>query len=174
MKKNKNSIKRFLILMMSIALLISSFSGCGSNNTANKENNVQNTSSNSKDTNDSSGETNATDPVTPAEPDKLKVWASWDGMADILTEQGDAPYWKAYQKATNTEIEFLDITGGSEALSILISTGDMPDIIIEYDFNIPTGIQQSLLDKTIIPLNEPMDAGYMPNFKAYLDRNNFV
>ena len=104
--------------------------------------------------------------------DKLVVWGSWDGMADILDEQGNAPYWQAYQEATNTEIEFIDTTGGKEALSVLISTmstGDMPDIIIEYDFNIPTGLQQSLLDETIIPLNGPMDAGYMPNFTAYLE-----
>ncbi len=100
---------------------------------------------------------------------KLTVWSSWDGMADILDSQGNAPYWQAYQEATNTEIEFMDSTGGTEALSVLISTNDMPDIIIDYSHNIPTGIQQSLLDETIIPLNDAMDAGYMPNFKSYLE-----
>ncbi len=112
--------------------------------------------------------------ITSTEPVKLKIWSSWDGAADLMKNQGDAPYWKAYEKATNTDLEFVDSTGGLEALSVLIASGDLPDIIIDYSTNIPKGIQQNLHDGTIIALNDAMDAGYMPNFKAYMEKDKEV
>ncbi len=162
MKKFQSKVHRIIGIMMVMLMVINLFSGCkGENTSTNKE---------QPKTTQGVEQTETQSP----EPTKLTVWGSWDGMADILKNQGDAPYWKAYQKATNTQLEFLDTTGGMEALSVLISTGDLPDIIIEYSNNIPTGIQQSLLDETILPLNEAMDAGYMPNFKAYLENDKEV
>lgn len=167
MKTNHKKFHRFISIILTFLLIVSMLAGC--NKEDSKETKGGDTKQgteakgNSDDSKDNTGDN------TKGEPAKLTIWGSWDGMADVLNNQGDAPYWKAYQEATNTELEFLDITGGKEALSVLISANDMPDIIIEYDFNVPTGPQQSLLDGTIIPLNEPMDAGFMPNLKAYLE-----
>lgn len=172
MKNTYTYFKKQLGLTLMLIMIVISFSGCGTTSDDAKISKGDITTESVAPTKETTDSNNAES--TPKEPDKLTIWSSWDGMADILTEQGDAPYWKAYEEATNTEVEFLDSTGGTEALSILISTGDTPDIIIEYEGKVPTGVQQSLLDGTIIPLNEVMDAGYMPNFKAYLDSDEEV
>lgn len=164
MKKNRLKSHRFhriISIMVVMIMILSMLSGC--------KNNAEPAGKDQTDAKGGeSGETQNSEPA------KLTIWSSWDGMADILKNQGDAPYWQAYQKATNTQLEFLDSTGGAEALSVLISTGDLPDVIIEYSANIPTGIQQSLHDDTILALNDAMDAGYMPNFKAYLEEDKEV
>ena len=160
MKMKQMKFYRLLSLILTMLLVVGMLAGCKKDEGSNSK--EKSTKTGNQSSNDSTGNQSS-------EPDKLTIWGSWDGMKDVINAQGDAPYWQDYQKATNTEIEFLDITGGKDALSVLISADDMPDIIIEYDFNVPTGPQQSLLDGTIIPLNEPIDAGYMPNFKEYLE-----
>ncbi len=67
------------------------------------------------------------------------------------------------------DLQFVDSSGRKDALSILIGTDDLPDIIIEYNSDVSGGVQKLLADGSILPLNELMDAGYMPNLKAYLE-----
>lgn len=165
MKKNQSRFYRVIALIMATLMVVSMLYGCKKEDTTTKGEAVTkdgNTVSSNEEENTETGN---------SEPTKLTIWGSWDGMADILNKQEDAPYWQAYMKATNTELKFLDTTGGADALSVLISSGDLPDIIIEYSNNIPTGVQQNLLDGTIIALNDAIDAGYMPNFKAYLEKD---
>lgn len=152
MKKSRSNFYRVIGFMMMAIMVLCMLSGCK------KETAAKNGGTDTADTG----------------PVKLKIWSNWDGVADICKSQGEAPYWKAYERATNTEIEFVDSTGGLEALSVLIASGDMPDIIIDYSINIPKGVQQSLHDGTIVALNDAMDAGYMPNFKAYMEKDKEV
>ena len=67
------------------------------------------------------------------------------------------------------DMQFLDSSGGNDALSLLAGTDDLPDIIIDYDTTFPGGVQKMLSDGSIIALNDLMDQGYLPNFKAYLE-----
>lgn len=168
MKKYQSKWHRIMSLMM-LLMAVSLLYGCKKDENATDQDNQDNQENQVNQANQ-----DTSDSKVNSEPTKLTIWSSWDGMADILKSQGDAPYWQAYQKATNTQIEFIDSTGGKEALSVLISTGDLPDIIIEYSNNIPTGIQQSLNDGTFLALNEAMDAGNMPNFTAYLENDKEV
>lgn len=98
---------------------------------------------------------------------KLTVWAYWTN-GDIYQDQGDSEYWKAIEEACNVDLEFVDSSNGKDALSLLVGSDDMPDIIIDYDNTFPGGVQDMLLDGSIISLNDLMDKGCMPNFKAYL------
>lgn len=105
-----------------------------------------------------------------AEEDKptLTIWSYWTN-SDLYSDQGDWEYWKAIEEACNVNLEFLDSSGGKDALSLLAGTDDLPDLIIDYDGTFPGGVQKMLMDGSIISLNELMDNGELPNFKAYLE-----
>lgn len=98
----------------------------------------------------------------------LTVWAYWTN-SDLYADQGDWEYWKAIEEACNVDLQFVDSSGGKDALSLLAGTDDLPDIVIEYDGTFPGGVQKTLSDGSIIPLNDLMDQGYLPNFKEYLE-----
>lgn len=104
----------------------------------------------------------------------ITVWSNWAEISDLYTDQGDTPFWQAVEAATGVDLQFIDATGGAEALSILIGTNDLPDIIIENNTSLPGGIQQQLQQGNIIALNDAMDAGFMPNLKAYLEADEEV
>lgn len=146
------------ILALSLAAVLGAASlttGCGQSSST-EASNKENSSSEAAEAG-----TEATAPV-------LTVWSDW-GISDYFKDQGDAYYWKAIEEATGVDLQFIDSSGGKDALSILVGTDDLPDIIIEYDGTLPGGVQKMLADGSIVPLNDLMDAGKLPNFKAYLD-----
>lgn len=69
------------------------------------------------------------------------------------------------------DLQFLDSSGGKDALSLLAGTDDLPDLIIDYDPTFPGGVQKMLSDGSIIPLNDLMDQGYLGNYKKYLEQD---
>lgn len=103
----------------------------------------------------------------------LSIWAYWTN-SDLYADQGDWEYWKNIEQACNVELEFLDSSGGKDALSLLAGTDDLPDIIIDYDWTFPGGVQKMLSEGSIIALNDLMDNGSMPNYKAYLETDEEV
>lgn len=103
----------------------------------------------------------------------LSIWAYWTN-SDLYADQGDWEYWKNIEEACNVELEFLDSSGGKDALSLLAGTDDLPDIIIDYDWTFPGGVQKMLSEGSIIALNDLMDNGSMPNYKAYLETDEEV
>lgn len=104
---------------------------------------------------------------------KLSVWA-FGNTSDLWGDPGETSYWQTIQEKCNVELTFLDNSGGSEAMSLLIGTDDLPDIIIDYNGTFPGGVQKMLADELIIPLNDLMDQGYMPNLVAYLETDPIV
>lgn len=153
-KKRKNRLCS--AALAAVMLLSAILTGCGGSGEAPA-------ASHNKETEAGSGQT-AEDGEKPV----LSVWAYWTN-GDLYSDQGDWEYWQAIEEACNVDLEFLDSTGGKDALSLLAGTDDLPDIIIEYDTTFPGGVQKMLLDGSIISLNELMDNGKLPNFKAYLD-----
>lgn len=83
----------------------------------------------------------------------------------------DIEYFKLIEQATGVDCSFISGSGGSEALSLLIVADQIPDIIDDYWGNFPGGIDKCLADEVIMPLNDLMDAGYMPNFVKYLSEH---
>lgn len=124
------------ILALSLAAVLGAASlttGCGqsSSTEASNASNKENSSSEAAEAG-----TEAAAPV-------LTVWSDW-GISDYFKDQGDAYYWKAIEEATGVDLQFIDSSGGKDALSILVGTDDLPDIIIEYDGTLPGGVQKSL------------------------------
>ena len=132
------------------------FTGCGSSGQTQADASVSN-----KEETGSAATSGEETPV-------LTVWSYWTN-GDLYNDQGDWEYWQAIEEACNVDLQFVDSSGGKDALSLLAGTDDLPDIIIELEPTIPGGVQKLLLDGSIIPLNDLMDNGYMPNFKAYLE-----
>jgi len=104
---------------------------------------------------------------------KLTYWSTWTG-SKMVTSPGDTEYFKAIQKATGIPLEFVSSTGGKDQLAVLIASGEIPDIIHEWTGNYPGTIMKALSDGIIIPLNDLIDKGYAPNFKAYLNKDTEV
>ncbi len=151
----KRFVKRLISLTgASIILLSSALTGCGNAESANNQSQVQ----------EEGGSGTEKSEETPV----LTVWAYWTN-SDLYSDQGDWEYWQAIEKACNVDLQFLDSSGGKDALSLLAGTDDLPDIIIDYDTTFPGGVQKMLSDGSIIALNDLMDQGYLPNFKAYLE-----
>lgn len=155
MKKNFPS-KLGTAALAALLTFSSLFTGCGSSGQTQADVSVSNKEETGSEA--TSGE------ETPV----LTVWSYWTN-GDLYNDQGDWEYWQAIEEACNVDLQFVDSSGGKDALSLLAGTDDLPDIIIELEPTIPGGVQKLLLDGSIIPLNDLMDNGYMPNFKAYLE-----
>ena len=89
-------------------------------------------SSSTEASNKENSSSEAAEAGTEAAAPVLTVWSDW-GISDYFKDQGDAYYWKAIEEATGVDLQFIDSSGGKDALSILVGTDDLPDIIIEYD-----------------------------------------
>lgn len=98
----------------------------------------------------------------------LTVWSNWT-CSDQVSDPGDTAFYQAIEEACNVKLEFINSAGGKDALSILMGTNDLPDLIFEWDGNVPGGVQKALADGSILALNDLIDQGMLPNFKAYLD-----
>lgn len=167
MKKKRNSSKMG-ILLASTCLISALLTGCG-NEPANPSSN--NSSNGGQGTQTEGGNSdNGTAASGNQEKATLTVWAYWTN-SDLYSDQGDWEYWQAIEEACNVDLQFLDSSGGKDALSLLAGTDDLPDIIIDYDSTFPGGVQKMLSDGSIIPLNDLMDNGYLGNYKAYLEQD---
>lgn len=134
----KKLANRICSVTLAAAMMLSSIlTGCGGD---------AQSSSNNRETNAGSSEQ-----AEEGEKPVLSVWAYWTN-GDLYSDQGDWEYWQAIEEACNVDLQFLDSTGGKDALSLLAGTDDLPDIIIEYDTTFPGGVQKMLLDGSIIPL----------------------
>lgn len=157
--------KRMAAFLLTISL-VGGLIGCSNNTTTEKEDSKMiNEGADIQQTDAEDGDAGQ---VNDGERPVVTIWSDWQ-VSEYFSNQGDAYYWQEVEKATGVDLEFIDSSGGKDALSILIGTDDLPDIIIEYNGTVSGGVQKLLADGSIIPLNELMDAGYMPNFKSYLE-----
>lgn len=171
-------VKRMLGLSLASACLLATvLTGCGAGGQSQEEAGGAKTDE-TADTDaqtPQASEEEASQPQTADSGEKatLSIWAYWTN-SDLYADQGDWEYWKNIEQACNVELEFLDSSGGKDALSLLAGTDDLPDIIIDYDWTFPGGVQKMLSEGSIIALNDLMDNGSMPNYKAYLETDEEV
>ncbi|MCM1026987.1 MAG: extracellular solute-binding protein [Roseburia sp.] len=159
----RKMISRTVAAACVATVLLGGLTACGNGGQTNEPGQSQNSQGNSSANNGASqGGTNEEERPT------LTMWSCWT-CNDQVSDPGDTAFYQAIEEACNVDLKFIDSTGGKDGLSILIGTNDLPDIIFEWDGNIGGGVQKSLADGTILPLNDLMDQGYMPNFKAYLE-----
>lgn len=159
---------RYGRMLMSLLLAGSMTMGlAGCSGPANEsENEAVNNNSTSEQANGNSAAVN--DESAEEERPTLTMWSTWR-CNEQVSDPGDTAFYQAIEEACNVNLEFVDSSGGKDSLSILMGTDDLPDIIYEWDGNVPGGVQKALADGSILALNDLMDSGYLPNFKSYLE-----
>ncbi len=103
----------------------------------------------------------------------LTYWAELNGNAARIkpTFQG-VPFFQEWQKRTGVRLKFLQPPSNQarEAVNVLLTSGDLPDMI-EYEWvNYPGGPEKAIKEGHILRLNEVIDQ-YAPNLKAYLAKH---
>ncbi len=93
-------------------------------------------------------------------------------VALVAKNFGDTDFAKELQKRTGVKIKFIHPAVGQakEAFSLMLASGELPDII-EYNWlTIPGGPNNAIRDGNIIKLNSVMPK-YAPNLRSYLKKN---
>lgn len=121
-------LKKVIASAAALVLCVSAFSGCGNNGTEND-----------------------------AQGNKLTYWVPFYAhYQQLYTNYSEVPFYQELQKRTNVEIEFIHPTVGQEAqsFSLLIASGELPDII-EYSISkYKGGPEKAISDNVIMDLTE--------------------
>ena len=99
--------------------------------------------------------------------EKLTVWVNLPTqVSSVVSNYGETAFAKNLKEATGVEVEYIHPTQGQDnALSLLIASGDMPDIVIGYW---PLENPSKCIEQNVIyNLNDYLD-DYSPNFKKYM------
>ncbi len=130
-------MKRKIAMVMTVVSLLALAGGCSSGK-------QQNTASN-----------------------KLRYWLPLNSQLNSLASNlGETPFGQELQKATGTEIEFIH-SNSSDQFALMLSSGDMPDIIEADWATYNGGPEKSIADGYIMNLNDVMK-DKAPNIKVYL------
>ncbi len=101
----------------------------------------------------------------------LTVWFPDTYQASIMWDGGMNEHYmvKKIEELTGIHVEFTVPPAGDESTSfnLMLSGGELPDIIINSQGFYPGGLQAELDDGLIISLNDY--AEYLPNYMHYLD-----
>jgi putative aldouronate transport system substrate-binding protein len=90
-------------------------------------------------------------------------------IATLVDSWEEAPIWQAYQERVGVNIEFVQIPqDAANHLSLLIASGDYPDMIENFWGNYPGGPAQAIIDEVILPLNDVFEQS-APNLSALID-----
>lgn len=100
----------------------------------------------------------------------LTYWAELNGnAASIKSKFSEVPFFQEWQRRTGVQLNFIQppANQGKEAISVLLASGELPDLI-EYEWiNYPGGPEKAMNDGYILRLNDILDQ-YAPNLKKYL------
>lgn len=159
----RKTTKRATALTLSVLMAVGSLAGCGF-----KEETKETESESAKietEGTEVAGDT-AVDPDRPYAGTKLTWYSKLNAnVSTTYPNLGDTPWAQYVMEKTGIEIEFIHPTVGSEEeeFSILIASGEYPDIIENMWTSYPGGPQAAINDGVIIDLDDVM-ANNAPNF----------
>lgn len=105
---------------------------------------------------------------------KLQTLKVFVGMSTHLATTGktynDNLVFQEMEKRTGIKVEWIHPPAGQgkEKFNLMLSSMDLPDVIVYDLMNAPGGVSKYADDGVIIPLNDLIDK-YAPNYKKYLD-----
>lgn len=104
---------------------------------------------------------------------KLTYWNEMNPNASAhYANLGDTPFAKEWQARTGVEVEFIHSTT-DDSFTLLMASGDIPDIIEYWWSAYPGGVTQALTDEVVVPLSDLMD-DYAPNFKRWMEEHPVI
>ncbi len=168
----RKTVKQVSAMAMAAAMAAVTLAGCGSSQSAATSTTAAPTTA--APTQAAGGETSAAPAETeapaasdkPYEGTKLTWWTKLNAnVSATYPNLGDTPWAQYIKEQTGIEIEFIHPTVGSEKeeFSILVASGEYPDIIEHTWTAYPGGPGAAINDGVIIELDEVM-AQYAPNF----------
>ena len=166
MKRNVG--KRIAGGTMAAAMAASLLAGCGGAKTGETP-----SSEAVKEQQADGGATNGADSSKPYAGTKLTWWTKLNAnVSSTYPNLGDTPWAKYVQEQTGIEIEFIHPTVGSEAeeFSIMVASGEYPDIIEHTWTGYAGGPAAAISDGVIIELDDTMKA-YAPNFSKLMSEH---
>lgn len=156
------------IAVLLLVVIITACSGGGNDSTGQNGNNAGN--SNGGDNTPNTGEEA---PKEVGYPGSLTYWVAMNGNpAAIMKSYNGIAAYQETEKITGTKVEFQHPPAGQEtdAFNLMISSGELPDVI-EYNWaTVPKGPDKAIEDGTIIRLNELIEQ-YAPNLTKVLEGN---
>lgn len=163
-------MKKYVALFLALTLVLSLFAGCNADPKETTKSTTQATTAATQ-----GGTTAATEPVVEEipYPEKVTVWTNLGAnqQAFGMTSNDEAYFNKVWEERTGTDIEWLDISGGTkdEKFTLLIAGGEpYPDAIVYKWPSVEGGPELYFEDEIIIDIAEYIDE-CMPNLKAFLD-----
>lgn len=103
-------------------------------------------------------------------------WGQLDvSLSTSFTNAGEAPYAKELEKLTGVKVKYMHPAAGSvqEAFNIMLSSGDLPDLIFYPWDNLVGGASKQIADGHIQVINDYMEK-YAPAYTKYLKENENV
>ncbi|MFE5319408.1 extracellular solute-binding protein [Paenibacillus sp. NPDC056579] len=124
---------------------------------------------------------NSSTPVQKADTDPTKVpklsnLTYWTGMAGqasaTMKSYNEMEAYKLLEQKTGVKVEFQHPPQGQDAeqFNLMITSGQLPDVIEYHWTNFPGGPEKAIKDGRIIKLNDYIDK-YAPNLKKVLNSN---
>lgn len=108
------------------------------------------------------------------EPGSLQIWLPINPVAGAFLEDGLNSHvmYQEAEKLTNVDIDWLspNVFASDENFQLMIAANDLPDLIFEFCTRYNGGAA-GLDDELIVDINEFINRGLTPHFKAILDSN---
>ena len=104
--------------------------------------------------------------------DKLTWWTT-NYAVKYVENYGNVEAYKKIQEKTGIDIEFVhaNVNQMSEQFNIMVSSGDMADII-DYNYTYyPGGVAKAIKDKIIITIDDYVKEGKTPNLSKIFKEN---
>lgn len=172
--KGENIMKRkaFKKLMSTVlvgAMLMGTLVGCGTEPAGTSETSVKETTTTESVAAPTEAEpaVEVTYPIdtdvtlTVALVSEANITAHYAGMSET-------PFWKALQEQTGVTLEVVELT--TEALNMLLVSGDLPDMIFDWSpYSYSGGPEMAIADKVVAPITDYVE--YAPDLMAALESN---
>lgn len=169
----KKSFKRLVALMSVTVLMTVSIASCGTTNEGKNPKGEEVVTTVQTEGNDASlenGEGTVTYPVESSEKLTFGMVTSsaWNDRFESFT---DLPIGKKLQEETGIELEMIHVENNT-AMSLLLASGDLPDIILfNFQLNYTGGEAKAIEDGVIFPLDEEFLAENAPDYLEVLKSN---
>nr|WP_261800331.1 extracellular solute-binding protein [Paenibacillus sp. PAMC21692] len=157
--KNKSKLNGFI----ASALLATLLTGCASGNGNNA----------APEASAEPGASAASDSAQVAYPSQLTYWVALNpNVSATMKNAGEIALYQEIEKATGTKVTFQHPPQGQEidAFNLMVSSGNVPDIIQHTWSGVAGGSDRAIADGTILRLNELIDA-HAPNLTKLLNDN---
>lgn len=179
----KSMYKKLMAGIMTTIMVVGTLAACGSKSTndesaasnastSNSSTDTSETSNSSTDTSESSEGVVVSYPIQGYEDVTLTIALSADTEANVTMHYEDmahTPYGEYVMEATGINFEVLMPTDSS-AMTLLMASGELPDLIwFDWD-NYNGGISQAVKDGVILPLDDYLE--YCPDLMKVLESND--